>query len=177
MIPHPGRAVCGDDAAVRAGSVPVVEEGRQAYEQVEACENLVMDPESAAFQPRDDFWQMQDDMLRMHQTQAELADRVSRLERRNEDDTRLKNVWGGTSPFPSVLGGTPQQGAMSIAVPCHVWTLYCDPWLDRPQSACPDLVRDRMIPWSPVLMCYSSPTAAHCRQIQHLRRPLECFDQ
>lgn len=70
-----------------------------------------MDPESAAFQPRDDIWRMQDDMLRIHQTQAELADRVSRLERRNEDDSRLKNVWGGASPFPSVLGGTPQQGA------------------------------------------------------------------
>ncbi|KAF2448699.1 UCH-domain-containing protein [Karstenula rhodostoma CBS 690.94] len=68
-----------------------------------------MDPESAAFQPRDDFWQIQDDMLRMHQSQQELSDRVSRLERRNEDDSRLKNVWGGTSPFPSVLGGTPQQ--------------------------------------------------------------------
>ncbi|KAJ4356396.1 uncharacterized protein N0V89_004429 [Didymosphaeria variabile] len=68
-----------------------------------------MDPESAAFQPRDDFWRIQDDMLRIHQSQQELSDRVSRLERRNEDDLRLKNVWGGTSPFPSVLGGTPQQ--------------------------------------------------------------------
>ncbi|KAL1606587.1 hypothetical protein SLS60_003992 [Paraconiothyrium brasiliense] len=68
-----------------------------------------MDPESAAFQPRDDFWRLQDDMLRMHQSQQELSDRVSRLERRNEEDLRLKNVWGGASPFPSVLGGTPQQ--------------------------------------------------------------------
>ena len=73
-----------------------------------------MDPESAAFQPRDDFWRIQDDMLRIHQNQAELADRVSRLERRNEDDSRLKNVWGGASPFPSVLGGTPQQGATPL---------------------------------------------------------------
>lgn len=71
----------------------------------------MMDPESAAFQPRDEFWRIQDDMLRMHQSQQELAERVSRLERRNEDDSRLKNVWGGASPFPSVLGGTPQQGA------------------------------------------------------------------
>lgn len=73
-----------------------------------------MDPEIAAFQPRDDLWRIQDDILRMHQSQQEISDRVSRLERRNEDDSRLKNVWGGASPFPSVLGGTPQQGATPV---------------------------------------------------------------
>ena len=82
-----------------------------------------MDPESAAFQPRDDFWRIQDDMLRIHQKQAELADRVSRLERRNEGDSRLKNVWGGASPFPSVLGGTPQQGATPMPSCVVLW--YC----------------------------------------------------
>lgn len=68
-----------------------------------------MDPESVAFQPREDFWRFQSEMLRVQQNQAELADRVSRLERKQEDDLRLKNVWGTSSPFPSVLGGTPQQ--------------------------------------------------------------------
>lgn len=68
-----------------------------------------MDPESLAFQPRDDFWQFQNEMLRVQQTQTELADRVLRLERKQEDDSRLKNVWGTSSPFPSVLSGTPQQ--------------------------------------------------------------------
>ncbi|CAO2651373.1 Nn.00g039430.m01.CDS01 [Neocucurbitaria sp. VM-36] len=68
-----------------------------------------MDPESVAFQPRDDFWRIQSEMLRVQQNQAELSDRVSRLERKQEDDSRLKNVWGTSSPFPSVLGGTPQQ--------------------------------------------------------------------
>ncbi|KAF2686305.1 hypothetical protein K458DRAFT_335748 [Lentithecium fluviatile CBS 122367] len=71
-----------------------------------------MDSESVAFQPRatsDDLWRFQGDMIRVQQTQAELVDRVSRLERRNEDDSRLKNVWGTSSPFPSVLTGTPQQ--------------------------------------------------------------------
>jgi hypothetical protein len=99
-----------------------------------------MDPESAAFQPRDDFWRMQDEMLRMHQSQQELADRVSRLERRNEDDSRLKNVWGGASPFPSVLGGTPQQGATPvqfrvlfgphIVLPWGAWVTMRDPIFD-----------------------------------------------
>lgn len=69
-----------------------------------------MDPESVAFQPRDDLWRFQGDMLRFQQNQVDLADRVSRLERRHDEDSRLKNVWGTTSPFPSVLGGnTPQQ--------------------------------------------------------------------
>ncbi|CAI6337618.1 unnamed protein product [Periconia digitata] len=56
-----------------------------------------MDPESVSFQPRD--WQ--GEMLRAQQTDL--------MERRHEDDSRLKNVWGTASPFPSVLGGTPQQ--------------------------------------------------------------------
>ena len=72
----------------------------------------VMDPESVAFQPRDDLWRFQSEMLRVQQGQAELSDRVSRLERRHEEDSRLKNVWGTSSPFPSVLGGTPQQGTV-----------------------------------------------------------------
>lgn len=70
-----------------------------------------MDPESAAFQPRDDYWRFQDDMVSVQQTNAELVDRISRLERRQEEDSRLKTAWGTPSPFPSVLGGgTPQQG-------------------------------------------------------------------
>ncbi|KAF2277911.1 cysteine proteinase [Westerdykella ornata] len=68
-----------------------------------------MDPESAIFQPGDDFWRLQSEMLRVQQGQAELADRVSRLERRHDEDSRLKNVWGTSSPFPSLLGSTPQQ--------------------------------------------------------------------
>ena len=46
----------------------------------------------------------------VQQVQAEHADRIARLERRHEDDARMKSVWGAGSPFPSVLSGTPQQG-------------------------------------------------------------------
>jgi ubiquitin carboxyl-terminal hydrolase 4/11/15 len=77
-----------------------------------------MDPQSVAFQPRDDIWRFQDEMLRVQQNQAELSDRVSRLERQREDDSRLKNVWGTSSPFPSVLGGTPQQSELSLHSGC-----------------------------------------------------------
>lgn len=75
-----------------------------------------MDPQSVAFQPRDDLWRFQSEMLRVQESQAELADRVARLERKQEDDSRLKNVWGASSPFPSVLGGTPQQGTYGTKV-------------------------------------------------------------
>lgn len=69
-----------------------------------------MDPQSVAFTPRDDIWRFQADMLRVQQTQADHAERLMRLERRQEDDARIKSVWGTSSPFPSVLTGTPQQG-------------------------------------------------------------------
>jgi ubiquitin carboxyl-terminal hydrolase 4/11/15 len=78
-----------------------------------------MDPQSVAFQPRDEIWRFQDEMLRVQQNQAELSDRVLRLERQRDDDSRLKNVWGTSSPFPSVLGGTPQQGECCYACTLH----------------------------------------------------------
>lgn len=68
-----------------------------------------MDPQSVAFTPRDDIWRFHSEMLRVQQTQAEHADRLARLERRQDEDARVKSVWGTSSPFPSVLGGTPQQ--------------------------------------------------------------------
>lgn len=59
---------------------------------------------------RDDLWRLQNEMKNVYATQAEHADRLSRLER---DDSRLKSTWGGQYPFPSTLGGTPQHGT------CH----------------------------------------------------------
>lgn len=69
-----------------------------------------MDPQSVVFTPRDDVWRFQSEMFRVQQTQADHAERLMRLERRQEDDARMKSVWGTSSPFPSVLSGTPQQG-------------------------------------------------------------------
>ena len=71
-----------------------------------------MDPESLAFQPHDDFWRAQSHMLRVQQNQAELSERLSRLERKHEEDSRLKNVWGTSSPFPAALGPPPQPGKL-----------------------------------------------------------------
>lgn len=59
---------------------------------------------------RDDLWRLQNEMKNVYSTQAEHADRLMRLERRQEDDVRVKSVWGTQSPFPNILSGTPQQG-------------------------------------------------------------------
>ena len=59
---------------------------------------------------REDFWRLQNEMKNVYATQAEHADRLTRLERRQDDDARIKSVWGSGSPFPSILNGTPQQG-------------------------------------------------------------------
>lgn len=59
---------------------------------------------------RDDIWRLQNEMKNVYATQAEHADRLMRLERRHEDDVRIKSAWGGQSPFPTTLSGTPQQG-------------------------------------------------------------------
>ena len=70
-----------------------------------------MDP-YPSFATRDDLWQLQNDMKSVHATQAEQTERILRLERRQDEDTRVKSVWGNTSPFPSILGGTPQHGKL-----------------------------------------------------------------
>lgn len=68
-----------------------------------------MDPQSLAAS-KDDLWRLQNEMKNVYATQAEHADRLMRLEQRQDSDTRLKSVWGGQSPFPSGLNGIPQQG-------------------------------------------------------------------
>ncbi|KAJ5087881.1 hypothetical protein N7456_011497 [Penicillium angulare] len=50
---------------------------------------------------RDDLWRIFDDLKELHITQIEQADRIARLERRRDEDARLKSVWGPLSPFPS----------------------------------------------------------------------------
>ncbi|XP_044724315.1 ubiquitin carboxyl-terminal hydrolase 19 [Hirsutella rhossiliensis] len=45
-------------------------------------------------------------------SQSNHAERILRLEKRHADDAALKSVWN--SPFPGVIGGTPQQGPVQI---------------------------------------------------------------
>jgi hypothetical protein len=94
------------------------------------CGPRAMDPSSQSFTPyssSNDTWRLQTDVAKVQQVQAEHAERIARLERRQEDDARMKSVWGSNSPFPSVLsGGTPQQGGYTSG-PRHIMTdVYVD---------------------------------------------------
>ena len=72
-----------------------------------------MDP-NLAFHPRDDIWRLQTDMKAVFATQIDHSDRLLRLERRQDEDFRMKSVWGTSSPFPGILSSTPQQGSLAI---------------------------------------------------------------
>ncbi|KAL2834178.1 ubiquitin carboxyl-terminal hydrolase 19 [Aspergillus cavernicola] len=58
------------------------------------------------FASRDDIWRVFEDLKELHAAQFEQAERIARLERRRDEDARLKSVWGPLSPFPSSVGGT-----------------------------------------------------------------------
>ncbi|KAL4924457.1 uncharacterized protein BDV17DRAFT_300959 [Aspergillus undulatus] len=58
------------------------------------------------FASRDDIWRVFEDLKDLHATQYEQAERIARLERRRDEDARLRSVWGPLSPFPSSVGGT-----------------------------------------------------------------------
>lgn len=90
-----------------------------------------MDPQSQSFTPSihssSDNWRVQNDVARIQQVQAEHTDRISRLERRQDDDARMKSVWGNQSPFPSVLSGTPQQGELPLFARLDICSIDCEP--------------------------------------------------
>ncbi|KAL8834830.1 MAG: hypothetical protein Q9170_003572 [Blastenia crenularia] len=67
-----------------------------------------MDPQ-LQLASREDVLRLEIDMKNIYATQAEHADRLTRLEQHPANDSRMKAVWGSQSPFPSVLNGTPQQ--------------------------------------------------------------------
>ncbi|KAL8815363.1 MAG: hypothetical protein Q9223_005496 [Gallowayella weberi] len=67
-----------------------------------------MDPQSQ-LASREDVWRLQNEMKNVYSTQAEHADRLMRLERHHTEDSRMKSVWGGQSPFPGILNGSAQQ--------------------------------------------------------------------
>ncbi|EAW06395.1 uncharacterized protein ACLA_080790 [Aspergillus clavatus NRRL 1] len=56
------------------------------------------------FASRDDIWRVFEELKELHATQFEQAERIARLERRRDEDARLKSVWGPLSPFPTSVG-------------------------------------------------------------------------
>ena len=63
---------------------------------------------------REDVWRLQNEMKNVYATQAEHADRLLRLERHQNDESRIKSAWGSQSPFPSVLNGSGQHGMLLL---------------------------------------------------------------
>jgi hypothetical protein len=61
---------------------------------------------------RDELHDVQMDVKQVQFIQQSHAERLLRLEKRQADDAALKSVWN--SPFPSVLGGTPQHGKLAL---------------------------------------------------------------
>ncbi|CRG90564.1 hypothetical protein PISL3812_07608 [Talaromyces islandicus] len=58
------------------------------------------------FASREDIWRVFEEVKGLYSTQLEHSERITRLERRREDDMRLKSVWGPLSQFPSAIGGS-----------------------------------------------------------------------
>lgn len=65
-----------------------------------------MDPVFAV--SREELHDVQMELKRINHVQQMHTERLRSLEKRQADDAAMKSVWN--SPFPSVLGGTPQHG-------------------------------------------------------------------
>ncbi|GAB1320535.1 Ubiquitin carboxyl-terminal hydrolase 19 [Madurella fahalii] len=61
---------------------------------------------------REELHDVQMELKRIQHVQQLHGDRLRSLEKRQADDAALKSVWN--SPFPSVLGGTPQHGPVHM---------------------------------------------------------------
>ncbi|KAK4247734.1 hypothetical protein C7999DRAFT_31809 [Corynascus novoguineensis] len=61
---------------------------------------------------REELHDVQMELKRIHHVQLMHGERLRSLEKRQADDAALKSVWN--SPFPSVLGGTPQHGPVHM---------------------------------------------------------------
>lgn len=64
---------------------------------------------------KDDIWRLQETLGEISATQAHQTERIMRLERRRDDDTRVKSVWGPSSPFTSVLGSSHADSGLNPA--------------------------------------------------------------
>lgn len=70
-----------------------------------------MDPRFSV--SREELYNLQMELKQVQYAQANHAERLLRLEKRQADDSALKSVWN--SPFPGVLAGTPQHGPVQIS--------------------------------------------------------------
>lgn len=71
------------------------------------------------FASRDDIWRVLDELKDIQVAQFDQAERIARLERRREEDARVKGVWGPQSPFLPTMGGSVPTG---MTCPCAHFT-------------------------------------------------------
>lgn len=62
------------------------------------------------FASREDIWRVHEEVKDILDTQSELGVRLSKLERRKEDDARMKSLWGPFSPFPAAAANSAHAG-------------------------------------------------------------------
>ena len=74
------------------------------------------------FASRDDIWRVFQELKDIQSAQLEQADRLARLERRRDEDARLRSVWGPLSPFPTSVGMTafPSGGMIQAGMDIHM---------------------------------------------------------
>lgn len=56
------------------------------------------------FASRDDIWRVFDELKELHIAQYEQGERLAQLERRRDEDARLRSPWCPVSPFPHSVG-------------------------------------------------------------------------
>ena len=75
------------------------------------------------FASREDIWRVHEEVKDLIAMQMEHGERLSKLERRREDDTRIKNLWGPFSPFPYAVSTPVNQGKFLISSDIAVFAL------------------------------------------------------
>ena len=76
-----------------------------------------MDPQSQTFTPyssSNDTWRLQSDVTKLQQVQSDHAERIARVERKQDEDARMRSVWGSNSPFPSGLTPAERHSRVSM---------------------------------------------------------------
>jgi hypothetical protein len=63
---------------------------------------------------REELWRLQEDIKDLFVTQGQHSERIMKLEKRRDEDTRVKNVWGPVSPFPGSFANSTQQGIIDL---------------------------------------------------------------
>jgi hypothetical protein len=56
------------------------------------------------FASRDDIWRVFEELKDLQISHIAQGERLAQLERRRDEDARLRSPWGPTSPFPSSVG-------------------------------------------------------------------------